>query len=30
MVIGRGGAKIREIQENFNVHVKIGKHFFSV
>lgn len=25
MVIGRGGAKIREIQENFNVHVKIGK-----
>lgn len=25
MVIGRGGAKIREIQQNFNVHVKIGK-----
>lgn len=25
MVIGRGGGKIREIQENFNVHVKIGK-----
>lgn len=29
MVIGRGGAKIREIQESFNVHVKIGEHFFS-
>lgn len=30
MVIGRGGAKIREIQENFNVHVKIGKrHIFQ-
>ncbi|KAG4077989.1 hypothetical protein HA402_002040 [Bradysia odoriphaga] len=25
MVIGRGGAKIREIQENFNVHVKIDR-----
>lgn len=25
MVIGRGGGKIREIQENFNVHVKIGE-----
>lgn len=25
MVIGRGGGKIREIQDNFNVHVKIGK-----
>lgn len=24
MVIGRGGGKIREIQQNFNVHVKIG------
>lgn len=24
MVIGRGGGKIREIQDNFNVHVKIG------
>lgn len=24
MVIGRGGGKIREIQVNFNVHVKIG------
>lgn len=28
MVIGRGGAKIREIQESFNVHVKIGKSAF--
>lgn len=30
MVIGRGGGKIREIQDNFNVHVRIGmyKHFF--
>lgn len=26
MVIGRGGGKIREIQDNFNVHVKIGKY----
>lgn len=26
MVIGRGGGKIREIQENFNVHVKIGTY----
>lgn len=25
MVIGRGGGKIREIQVNFNVHVKIGE-----
>jgi len=25
MVIGRGGAKIREIQESFNVHVKIDR-----
>jgi len=25
MVIGRGGGKIREIQENFNVHVKIDR-----
>lgn len=25
MVIGRGGGKIREIQQNFQVHVKIGK-----
>lgn len=25
MVIGRGGGKIREIQDNFNVHVKIGE-----
>lgn len=25
MVIGRKGGKIREIQENFQVHVKIGK-----
>lgn len=25
MVIGRGGGKIREIQDNFNVHVRIGK-----
>lgn len=25
MVIGRGGSKIREIQDSFNVHVKIGK-----
>jgi len=25
MVIGRGGAKIREIQDNFNVHVKIDR-----
>lgn len=25
MVIGRGGSKIREIQENYNVHVKIGE-----
>lgn len=24
MVIGRGGGKIREIQQNFQVHVKIG------
>lgn len=24
MVIGRGGGKIREIQDSFNVHVKIG------
>lgn len=24
MVIGRGGAKIREIQEQFNVNVKVG------
>lgn len=24
MVIGRGGGKIREIQDNFHVHVKIG------
>lgn len=24
MVIGRGGGKIREIQDNFNVHVRIG------
>lgn len=30
MVIGRGGAKIREIQESFNVHVKIGKHFYCL
>lgn len=28
MVIGRGGGKIREIQENFNVHVKIGTYSF--
>lgn len=28
MVIGRGGSKIREIQENFNVHVKIGKYLY--
>lgn len=28
MVIGRGGGKIREIQDNFNVHVKIGNFFF--
>lgn len=26
MVIGRQGAKIREIQESFNVHVKIGEY----
>lgn len=26
MVIGRGGGKIREIQVNFNVHVKIGEY----
>lgn len=26
MVIGRGGGKIREIQDNFNVHVRIGKY----
>jgi len=25
MVIGRGGGKIREIQDNFNVHVKIDR-----
>jgi len=25
MVIGRGGGKIREIQQNFNVHVKIDR-----
>lgn len=25
MVIGRGGGKIREIQDSFNVHVKIGE-----
>jgi len=25
MVIGRGGAKIREIQDSFNVHVKIDR-----
>jgi len=25
MVIGRGGSKIREIQESFNVHVKIDR-----
>jgi len=25
MVIGRGGGKIREIQENFHVHVKIDR-----
>lgn len=28
MVIGRKGGKIREIQDNFQVHVKIGKHTF--
>lgn len=28
MVIGRGGGKIREIQVNFNVHVKIGEFCF--
>ena len=28
MVIGRGGSKIKEIQESFNVHVKIGKYFY--
>ena len=28
MVIGRGGGKIREIQENFHVHVKIGECSF--
>lgn len=28
MVIGRKGGKIREIQENFQVHVKIGKRGF--
>lgn len=26
MVIGRGGAKIREIQEQYNVNVKVGKN----
>lgn len=26
MVIGRGGGKIREIQDNFNVHVRIGMY----
>ena len=25
MVIGRGGSKIREIQDDFNVHVHVGK-----
>lgn len=29
MVIGRGGGKIREIQVNFNVHVKIGEFLSS-
>lgn len=28
MVIGRGGGKIREIQDNFKVHVKIGMFSF--
>lgn len=30
MVIGRGGSKIREIQESFNVHVKIGEYGCSM
>lgn len=30
MVIGRGGGKIREIQDNFNVHVKIGEFLFKI
>lgn len=31
MVIGKKGSKIREIQSNFNVQVKIGKYwFFSI
>lgn len=28
MVIGRGGSKIREIEERFQVKLSIGKHFF--
>lgn len=29
MVIGRGGSKIREIQEQFNCKVNMGKNYFN-